>query len=183
MAAAAWYSANYSTIAHWIVRPTDKVVLGEASSRTCRFCGKSEPEVTFKLEAHAIPEGLGNKSIFSNYECDPCNQAFGRGIENDLGNWSKPMRTFSRIRGKNSVPTLKKGGDPTNTERELRRARRGPRDRGRPDHRRRPPAQRRLSAARLQRRAPGPRVAGQRADRALSRQRRCAPSARAISTR
>ncbi|WP_374451860.1 HNH endonuclease [Phenylobacterium sp.] len=111
MAAAAWYSANYSTIAHWIVRPTDKVVLGEASSRTCRFCGKSEPEVTFKLEAHAIPEGLGNKSIFSNYECDPCNQAFGRGIENDLGNWSKPMRTFSRIRGKNSVPTLKKGGE------------------------------------------------------------------------
>ena len=36
---------------------------------------------------------------------------FGQGIENDLGNWSKPMRTFARIRGKSGVPTLKKGGD------------------------------------------------------------------------
>ena len=62
-----------------------------------------------KLDAHAIPEAFGNKSITSTYECDACNQAFGRGIENDLGNWSKPMRTFARIRGKNGVPTMKKG--------------------------------------------------------------------------
>jgi hypothetical protein len=109
--AAAWYSAKYDLIANWIVRPADKVVLGEGGVRACRFCGKSAPEVTFGLEAHAIPEALGNKSIVSNYECDPCNQAFGRGIENDLGNWSKPMRAFSRIRGKSSVPTLKKGGE------------------------------------------------------------------------
>jgi len=35
---------------------------------------------------------------------------FGDGIENDLGNWSKPMRSFAPVRGKSGVPTLKKGG-------------------------------------------------------------------------
>jgi hypothetical protein len=43
------------------------------------------------------------------YACDSCNRFFGAGIENDFGNWSKPQRTVSRIRGKKGVPTLKKG--------------------------------------------------------------------------
>jgi HNH endonuclease len=92
------------------LRPGDKVVLGETANRVCRFCGKTSPAVTFKPEAHAIPELLGNKSITATYECDACNQFFGSGIENDLGNWSKPLRSFARIRGKSGVPTLKKGG-------------------------------------------------------------------------
>lgn len=93
-----------------VLRPGAKVVLGDKANRGCRFCGKTPTEVTFKLEAHAIPELLGNKSITTTYECDACNQLFGNSIENDLGNWSKPMRTFARIRGKSGVPTLKKGG-------------------------------------------------------------------------
>jgi hypothetical protein len=51
------------------------------------FCGESSPEDTFKLEAHALPEALGNKSLTTTYECDACNQGFGRGIENDFGHW------------------------------------------------------------------------------------------------
>jgi hypothetical protein len=49
------------------------------------FCGEISPEVTFKLEAHALPEALGNKSLTTTHECDACNQGFGRGIENDFG--------------------------------------------------------------------------------------------------
>ena len=105
-----FYETHYDLIENWVVRPGDKVMLGDKSNRVCRFCGKSRPEVTFKKVAHAIPESLGNKSIESAYECDICNSEFGDGIENDLGNWSKPMRTMSRIRGKSGVPTLKKGG-------------------------------------------------------------------------
>lgn len=41
---------------------------------------------------------------------DACNHLFGEGIENQLGNWTKPMRTLSRIRGRNGVPTIKKPG-------------------------------------------------------------------------
>jgi hypothetical protein len=103
---------NYDIIGSWMVRPNDKVMLGgnvPKESRVCRFCKKSHPEVSFSKDAHAVPESLGNKSILSAYECDPCNEKFGQGIENDLGNWSKPMRTLMRIRGKSGVPTLKKG--------------------------------------------------------------------------
>lgn len=106
-----FYTTHYDMLGHWLVRPGDKVMLGDKKNRICRFCGKKRPDVTFKKVAHAIPEALGNKSIESAYECDSCNQMFGSGIENDLGNWSKPMRTFARIRGKKGVPTLAKGGN------------------------------------------------------------------------
>lgn len=32
------------------------------------------------------------------------------GIENHLGDWTKPMRTLSRIKGRSGVPTFKKRG-------------------------------------------------------------------------
>src|SRR5271165_1505266 len=107
--AIAFYERHYDIIGQWVLRPGTKVVLKGDGDSVCRFCGRRPPEVTFHLEAHAIPEALGNKSVTSKYECDACNQAFGRGIENDLGHWSKPMRTLARIRGKSGVPTLKKG--------------------------------------------------------------------------
>jgi hypothetical protein len=106
-----FYETHYDMPVSWLLRPGDKVMLGDKKNRVCRFCRRSPPEVTFRKVAHAIPEALGNKSIQSAYECDPCNVMFGAGIENDLGNWSKPVRTFARIRGKSGVPTLKKGGD------------------------------------------------------------------------
>jgi hypothetical protein len=105
-----FYETHYDMMGSWLVRPGDKIMLGDKQNRVCRFCGKRPPEVTFKKVAHAIPEALGNKSIETAYECDICNEMFGRGIENDLGNWSKPMRTMARIRGKTGVPTIKKGG-------------------------------------------------------------------------
>jgi hypothetical protein len=107
----AFYDTHYDMPGAWLLQPGKKVMLGDKKKRVCRFCGKSPPVVTFRKVAHAIPEALGNRSIESAYECDHCNEMFGNGIENDLGNWSKPMRTFARIRGKSGVPTLKKGGD------------------------------------------------------------------------
>ena len=107
---AAFYSQHYDWIEPVILHPgMTKIILGCAGHRTCRFCGCREPEVTFRHEAHAIPEALGNRSIFTYYECDSCNTFFGQGIENDLGNWTKPSRTISRIKGKRGVPTLKGG--------------------------------------------------------------------------
>jgi hypothetical protein len=106
-----FYMGNYELIQHHKLKVGQKVRLGDKDNRVCRFCGKAKPEVTFKKIAHAIPEGLGNKSLESYYECDPCNEMFGSGIEDDLGKWSKPMRTLARISGKNGVPTLKRGGD------------------------------------------------------------------------
>ncbi|MDK4713275.1 HNH endonuclease [Rhizobium sp. CNPSo 4039] len=111
LAAADFYDTHYAGAEPIFLTPGVRLFLGSAESpRHCRFCGKHEPEVTFKDEAHAMPAAFGNTGLFSNYECDACNHLFGEGIENHLGNWSKPMRTLSRIKGRNGVPTIKKPG-------------------------------------------------------------------------
>jgi HNH endonuclease len=105
--AANFYEDHYD-LQHRFLVSGQKVTLGYRENRRCRFCGKDFPEVTFKNRAHAIPEMLGNTSLFTAYECDRCNKTFGDGIETDFGNWSKPMRTLCRIRGKSGVPTIKR---------------------------------------------------------------------------
>jgi hypothetical protein len=107
----AYYEQNYETIDVWSFTPQEKIRLGNKHDRQCRFCDRREPDVTFKKKAHAIPEAIGNKSLLTYYECDECNEAFGSGIETDFGNWSKPMRTMSRIKGKTGVPTIRERRD------------------------------------------------------------------------
>ena len=84
--------------------------LGSRTGRVCRFCRRNDATVSFRAKAHAIPEAFGNKTLFTNYECDQCNQFFGTTIENDLGAYTKPARVFARIPGKRSVPSLKQHG-------------------------------------------------------------------------
>lgn len=110
----AFYEANYEVAGQWFLEAGNKTILKrQDGKRICRFCGQQEsPTVTFRKDAHAVPESLGNKSLFSDYECDTCNENFGCTIENDFGNWSKPMRTLMRISGKkNKIPTLRKSKD------------------------------------------------------------------------
>jgi len=87
-----------------------KRILHGSTPQRCRFCGKGGPEVTFGDIAHAVPESIGNRRLLSEYECDNCNRSFGSGIENDFGNWSKPLRLLAGRRGKKGIPTLKGGG-------------------------------------------------------------------------
>lgn len=79
----------------------------EKSKRRCRFCGEMMPAVSFAKDAHAISEGLGNKSIITNDECDRCNEDLGREIEQDLMTYLSPMRIFISIRGKNGFAKIK----------------------------------------------------------------------------
>ena len=110
-AAADFYEKHYAGAEPIFLEPGVKLMLGTAERpQHCRFCRKVEPAVTFKDEAHALPAAFGNNGLFSNYECDDCNHLFGEGIENHLGNWSKPLRTQSRIKGRSGVPTIKKPG-------------------------------------------------------------------------
>ena len=62
-------------------------ILGDPYRKVCRCCGKKEPEVSFKKIAHAFPEAIGNKALATYYECDVCNDFFGRTIENDYCNY------------------------------------------------------------------------------------------------
>lgn len=115
-----YYEANYRLVdARMVLTAETKIKLARKDHRRCRFCGKSPPEVTFKQEAHALPEAIGNKSIVIYYECDTCNWKFGAGIETEFGKWSKPLRTFYQIAGKDGVPALKREG-PTGWRIELK---------------------------------------------------------------
>lgn len=105
-----FYESSYDWLGGSFLTPGQRATLGDRENRVCRFCGLSEPNVSFRTKAHAIPEFLGNKTLLTNYECDSCNHHFGTGIENDLANWTKPNRTLSRIRGKRGVPTIKELG-------------------------------------------------------------------------
>lgn len=78
----------------------NKIFIGEKENRTCRFCNKSKDDgATFKKKAHAIPQLTGNNRVFSNEECDKCNEKFGY-LENDLGMYLLPIRAIYDISGK-----------------------------------------------------------------------------------
>lgn len=81
--------------------------IGYQKKKKCRFCHKSEPEVPFKKIAHIFPESIGNKALASLYECDYCNDHFGRTIENDYGNFFLYYHAVAGIRGKRGIPRIK----------------------------------------------------------------------------
>jgi hypothetical protein len=88
-----------------------KVKIGEGlkSNRVCRFCDNTRAnKTTFKQEAHAISESLGNKTIILNEECDACNKYFSETIERDIDTFLKVFTTFFKVKNKdNKVPTIK----------------------------------------------------------------------------
>lgn len=55
-------SEDYVPLVCYHLNTEEEIMLSEAGTRKCRFCGKSEPEVTFKKVAHAIPH-LDRKSV------------------------------------------------------------------------------------------------------------------------
>lgn len=108
-----FYRRNYRAPFSRLLRDedTNKVVLEDGKPRRCRFCGGDSSTVSFRLEAHAIPESIGNRTLISRNECDACNRFFGSTIENDFGHWSKPMRTLGGRSGKKGIPTHKGRGE------------------------------------------------------------------------
>ncbi|RSK45512.1 HNH endonuclease [Hymenobacter rigui] len=91
-----------------MVGPSDTpFYLGTPTPRICRFCGKSEPEVSFRKDAHVMPDFMGNRNILSHFECDTCNALFAK-YEDSFANYLGLARTFNQIKGKNrKVPKFK----------------------------------------------------------------------------
>ena len=110
IAAADFYDQRYQAIKPSMRPDRNRTKIGDKENQVCRFCKKSKPEVSFRSAAHAIPDSLGNRTLFTNYECDICNDFFGRGIENDFGTWSNINRTLAGISGKRKVPGLEWAG-------------------------------------------------------------------------
>ena len=71
----------------------NRAILKRPSQRICRFCGLAYGAGSFKSDAHLISSFLGNKNMFSDFECDNCNSLFSR-YESNLDNFIGPLRMF-----------------------------------------------------------------------------------------
>lgn len=85
--------------------PSTEMTLKLPSERKCRFCGR-EGGHSFLNEAHLIPRLLGNETLLSDFECDPCNKHFSR-IESHLTNYLGIQRTLWGLNNPQSnIPTF-----------------------------------------------------------------------------
>lgn len=112
---------SYELVYHFDCDEKEKVFIGTKDERICRFCGKNINQVSFRKDAHVIPEMLGNKKIFSNKECDVCNEKFGNSIEKDFASYTLPIRTLNSLKGKKKKPKYKSNDKKTEIETEVER--------------------------------------------------------------
>lgn len=79
-----------------------RISIGEPikSKRLCRFCNNERPNISFNNKAHAISEGLGNKTLILFDECDVCNSDFSKNVEQDLIQYLALFRTIFDVKGK-----------------------------------------------------------------------------------
>ena len=100
-------------------RPIKHVIAGLGSQRLllgtrgrCRFCGTTDAK-KFRKEAHALPEALGNKWIFSLDECDDCNNLCSC-YEGELAASVGAFLTLGGVKGKaNNVRQTGRSAGPT----------------------------------------------------------------------
>lgn len=88
------------------LHPSEKIYKGDSQKKICRFCGRNEAETKFKKKDHIIPEFMGNKLHFSNYECDDCNAYFGN-LEDSLSNFAGVLNSLSTVKGKRGYSKFK----------------------------------------------------------------------------
>lgn len=95
------------------ILPQKKVKIGEKNKkkRKCIYCRGciADGKTTFREDAHAIPEALGNIKFFQNEECDICNDYFSNNAEEDMGNMLIWNRLQYGMKGKNGYPIFQFG--------------------------------------------------------------------------
>lgn len=87
----------------------DKMRIGDASLRECRFCDRDATSITFKKEAHTVGAAFGNRHHFTNEECDLCNEANGK-LDDALTNYSATERITVGARKREGFPKLGNDG-------------------------------------------------------------------------
>ncbi len=75
----------YKKIVEYHYTGHEKQYLEDSIKFRCRFCGELKSASDFTEDAHAVAECVGNKKIFTRYECDCCNLKFAKAEEYQLG--------------------------------------------------------------------------------------------------
>lgn len=82
--------------------------LGYKYSYKCKFCGRKGKKF-FNYKSHTIPKSIGNEFLISSFECDVCNERFGK-FESSLSNYFGIVRSFihpQTAKGKRRIPKYK----------------------------------------------------------------------------
>lgn len=91
-----------------------KTYLGKETKK-CRFC--SDLHVTFKNDAHVLPQCLGNEFLLSHFECDTCNKHFGEMAETHFANFMQVAHAVSGTQGRNKkTPKYNRSGISLNND-------------------------------------------------------------------
>lgn len=89
-----------------IFHPDKKPSLKQKKERVCRFCSRTMPNVTFRKDAHTIPQLTGNRNMVSDFECDTCNSLFSK-YETQLAYFLGVSRSLSFLKGLEGLPKYK----------------------------------------------------------------------------
>ena len=81
-----------------------------SQGKTCRFCRKSFPSVSFDTIPHIIPELFGRNNVTSNFECNECNKQF-RFYETDTATMIQHYLALLKIKSKKGVPVFQSKKD------------------------------------------------------------------------
>jgi len=69
----------------------------------CLFCNRDSKKTSFRNDAHLLPEMLGNRNLYSYFECDECNNKFSL-FETDLAAYLGLGRSISGMKGEKKAP-------------------------------------------------------------------------------
>ena len=78
------FSLNYEVFAYYPIADGEKRLIGNKARPVCRFCERTAPGVSFRNDALALPQFLGNTSLFTTEECEECQGLFAEEVEGEL---------------------------------------------------------------------------------------------------
>ena len=105
------FQLNYQTVAEFGLAEPEQRVLGDVRRPRCRFCEQSPPRAAFSVLRPAIPELVGNSSLYTRDLCDECAKQFADTIDAEFARFWESLEalrdgtaSFREIRVPTAVP-------------------------------------------------------------------------------
>lgn len=77
----------------------------QTKNNICRYCERTNKQVTFTQDTHLLPELIGENNILTFDECDECNKLFSS-FESNFSIFIRPYITLMGIKGKKKIPSF-----------------------------------------------------------------------------
>ncbi|MHC5541350.1 DUF2934 domain-containing protein, partial [Singulisphaera rosea] len=87
------FSMNYEVVAHYGLSGLARQVVGDRKRPVCRFCERAKPSANFSDNALALPEAIGNTSLFSAETCEECRSLFEEEVDPGLVEFLRSSRS------------------------------------------------------------------------------------------